>query len=137
MTFTLDPPVEEHIERCLAVIHPIFESVRQAHEGAIPVAVVENHYILGSIKGMVVDLLERTRFADWEQRNEVINRVVAKILDGDPEQIGNLIAEMEEGRDDPYYEKGVHDGEMRLEADCEERVSEVAYRLKRHLADYI
>ena len=133
MEFTLDPPVEEHVERCLQVIQPLFKSVRHAHLGAIPHAVKEDHYVLGSLKSMVIDLIDTTRFADWAQRNQVIHQVLAQALDDQPDEIAQRLSALEASQDDPQFGQGLHDGALRLEADSEERLEEVAYRLERQL----
>ncbi|WP_041641207.1 hypothetical protein [Magnetococcus marinus] len=121
---------------CIAQISPLLEGVRQAHEGKIPQELLNNHYLLGYLWGMLSVSISRAHMEDEASRGRIMINVTAQLLQQEPQMIAVKLANLHQADDDLDYFEGISDGSDRLSAPHEGRREEVIYRLIHRLEPY-
>nr|CRH06212.1 conserved protein of unknown function [Candidatus Magnetococcus massalia] len=107
-----------------------------AHPEAPPKELINNHYLLGTIRGMMSVLMKRCQILEEQERGHALIEVSARLLKQDAHLIGTKLAALHEAKSDLDYLEGVNDGTDRLASPSEGRRQEVIYRLIHRLKPY-
>ncbi|MBF0309396.1 MAG: hypothetical protein HQL56_07715 [Magnetococcales bacterium] len=137
MPSQVNPFVTQAVQKCLGHLSPLFEAVRKKHDGSIPDAMKEDHYLLGYIKGMLMVQMGRCGQFKNRERGLIILEVFGHLFDSNSRIIGERLSQLHLERDDVEYLEGVNDGGDRLLNFSEGRKDEVIYKLMNRLEKYL
>jgi len=136
-------PNKQHLEweksvlYCVSNINPILKSVRMANGNHLPEGLINNHYVLGYLEGMLGVLLDRCGLERGVQRGNVVLDVFSRVMQKNQFDVGKKLVELHMDKKDVGYREGVYDGTDRLLAVTDGRREEVSYRFMHNLEPYL
>ncbi|MEG3637728.1 hypothetical protein [Magnetococcus sp. PR-3] len=128
--------LEQLQSHCITQLAPILGGVRKAHDGQVPNELLNNHYLLGYIWGMVSVSMNRAHLENEGERGHTMIEVTATLLQQNAQRIGSKLATLHQSNEDLDYLEGINDGTDRMAAPSEGRREEVIYRLMHRLEPY-
>ncbi len=132
-----DTGLEGSVRFCVSNLKPMLESVRRANGNRLPDGLIDNHYVLGYLEGMLGVLLDRCGLDRGVERGHAVLDVFSHLMQKNPLAVGEKLVALHEDEKDVNYHEGIHDGTDRLLAVNDGRREEVSYRLMHHLEPYL